>query len=122
MNKKSENSSGDSQKYILSGGAECTVVRKENSPMYLAVIHMAPESRYPEVGEIAKNSNRSEYIYCLNGSARIHLNNEVIHLAKGESVFIDNGDTYSISAESKGLECVVLVTDGDNAESIITHL
>jgi len=111
--------SQDTSQYTLSGGSQCTVVRRKGASSYFAFIHMEPTCRYPEKGSIARNSNRTEYIYVNHGSADIHMNNQLIHMHEGESIFIDNGDTYALTAHGSGLDCTVLVTDGNNAESVI---
>ncbi|MBP9797871.1 cupin domain-containing protein [Candidatus Woesebacteria bacterium] len=114
--------SSDEKKYVLSGGSECTVIRHKNNQVYLAHIHMAIHMAYPEVGSVAKNFKRSEYIYVESGSGLCTVNDQSYPLKKGESILVDDGDTYAIFAGEYGLECIVLVTDGENAESIITKL
>ena len=112
----------DTSQYTLSGGSQCTVVRRKGASSYLAFIHMEPTGRYPEMGNVARNFNRTEYIYVNRGSADIHLNNQFIHMQEGESIFVDNGDIYALTAHDAGIDCTVLVTDGTNAESVIMQV
>lgn len=114
--------SHDAVKYQLSGGAECTVVRQRGATTYFAHIHMQSQCQYPEYGKIAQNAQRTEYIFVNRGTAEVHVNSNVIHMHEGESVTINDGDTYALIAGAEGLECTVLVTDGENAASIINTI
>jgi hypothetical protein len=87
-------------------GGSAIVHKPFGNEYYSAVVTM--EGEYPGTGLIAYDVGRSEFIYVLEGSFEVRLNEEPYFLQVGENILIQDGDFYSISGQGR---CMVIVHD-----------
>lgn len=100
--------------YPLEGGSEVVVHKPFGASYYSAVVTMNGE--YPGAGKIAIDRGRSEFLYVLDGSFDVTINNERYSLEKGENILIRDGDSYFISGSGR---CMVLVYDEPGGQTAI---
>lgn len=109
------------KQYQLPGESSVEVFKvfpkNESAEVYFAIVES--RGRYPEVGQIAQNYNRDEYIVVLDGEIKVTVNdNEPKLLKKDQDLLIKNGDKYFIDGVGRAL---VLVRDLERGESRIVR-
>ncbi len=73
---------------------------------------------YPQIGKIAHNVNRNEYIVVVTGRITLTINGVVYDLKAGDNRLIEDGDYYAITGKAK---VAVFVHDGVSAKTEILH-
>lgn len=101
------------KKYDLSGGDKVTVLQPFGKNIYAAVAELKGND-YPENGKIAQNVGRTEFMYMLDGQMEITVNGVTQTVKAGESVQVNDGDTYSIVGEGRSL---VIVRDEEEGKT-----
>lgn len=101
-------------KYVLEQDSEVEVHKVFGDSYYIALVTL--HGRYPEAGKIAKDKNRSEYLYIENGLITVTHNGEKKELKTGENLLISDGDTYSIEGNGR---IIVFVKDDEGGVSEI---
>lgn len=102
------------QKYDLDGGSVVEVHKPFGNEFYFAVATL--DGVYPEEGKIAKDNGRIEYLFGLEGEITVTHNGEKKVLQVGESLLINDGDTYKIEGKGKTL---VFVKDSEGGTTEI---
>ena len=93
-------------RYQLSGGSSVTLLKPFGSTNYVALVDQ--RGRYPESGMIARNRNRRELLYVLEGEVSVECAGTIVSLRESAGFLIKEGDRYSIEGEGRVL---VIVTD-----------
>lgn len=99
--------------YVLDGGSTVVVHKPFGNEYYSAVVNMKGE--YPGPGTIAHDIGRSEFIYVLDGSLNIKVNNDMFTVKAGENILINDGDYYYISGEGRAMVVVHDLPGGTTA-------
>lgn len=100
--------------YKLSGGSDVTIYKEQASDVYAAIVIL--ESRFPEVGKLAKNIKRTEMITPLDSAIEMEVNGISYTLNKFDSIVVCDNDIISISGSGR---VSVLVLDSDGAKTEI---
>lgn len=100
--------------YELSGGGSVSVLKPFSAENYSAIVRM--KGRYPDVGHVARNQDRDEFIYIVEGEVKIVLNGEQSVLSAGESISLPDGSSYTIEGETVSL---VMVCDQKGGGTVI---
>ncbi len=107
------------KRYPLEGGAEVTVHQPFGTQVYSAYVTMPENGQYPGVGKVAKDIGRSEFIFITEGHFSISINQQITKLSKGESILINDGDTYALNGTGS---CLVLVKDNPAGRTEIINI
>jgi len=94
------------KEYTLDGGGKVEVYKPFGSEYYSAIVTM--DGEYPGSGKIAHDRGRSEFIYVLDGSFEIKINEKPHQVKAGENLLVRDGDNYTITGEGR---CLVMVHD-----------
>ena len=105
------------QEYALSGGGTVTVYKPFGDESYVAIVNNA--GRYPEIGTIAHNIGREEFVIVLEGTLLVERNNQRMTLHQGETVSIPDDSRYTIEGTGRAL---VIVRDQIGGRTEIENL
>lgn len=81
--------------YDLSGGSTVTVLKPFGAGIYAAICSISGE--YPQRGQIAVNSGRTEYLFVISGRLDVRINDRLIAIGPGQAVLVSPGDRYSLA-------------------------
>lgn len=101
--------------YELSGGGSVSVFKPFGDSVYAALTQM--DGIYPQDNHEAKNTGRDEFLFVVDGSFQVVIDQTKYSLSDGDSVFIPDGATYEISG--KGRSLVIVKDQSGGATEII---
>lgn len=98
------------KRYELSGGSSVTLLKPFGSTTYAALVEQ--RGRYPELGMRARNRNRREFLYLLEGEVSVQCAGKSTPLGRTAGVLLNEDEPYSIEGQGRVL---VVVTDQPGA-------